>query len=73
MKGTIFDTPFLVADGSAMIGLPNPSLAIVAPHMKSTWPPNPERKRVPTESDTTKQSSVTVNNNQRFSTLFQCS
>jgi hypothetical protein len=53
INGTIFDCPFEVIEGKAMIGFPNPSLPIPAPRIKSTCPPNPDKKRVPAESATT--------------------
>ena len=38
--GTIFDSPFLVVEVRARMGLP-PSRQMAAPRMKSTWPPTP--------------------------------
>lgn len=42
-KGTIFDSPFLVTEFRARIGLPHPSSAKAAPRKKSIWPPTPEK------------------------------
>lgn len=52
-NGTILDSPFLVADGKAIIGFPLPSKPSAAPLMKSTCPPKPEYILVPIESDDT--------------------
>jgi len=45
---TIRDSPELVTDGRAMMGLPPSESA--APRMKSIWPPTPEYCRSPMES-----------------------
>lgn len=41
MNGTILESPLLVQDGMAKIGLPFPSLPMAAPRKKSIWPPTP--------------------------------